>query len=158
MHHVCHICEVLEQFIIISVIITIIFISLCNISLCCWVREPDQTKMAWVVDHLFVLLYRHDIQGFVSRWQLGHKWQLAPRCRALGTMITTFISWYTEGCPPPWVWGNHNLRPVVGATWPGHFTPPLCAFKLDAPAPALSHVRSPNNGKVVIRDHWSSGC
>ena len=39
-------CEVLEQFILISVIITIIFISLCNVSLCCWVREPHQTKMA----------------------------------------------------------------------------------------------------------------
>ena len=46
MQHVCHFCEVpvLEQFILISVIITIIFISLCNISLCCWVREPHQNQ------------------------------------------------------------------------------------------------------------------
>ena len=34
-----------EQFILISVIITIIFINLCNISLCFWVREPHQTKI-----------------------------------------------------------------------------------------------------------------
>ena len=81
----------------------------------------------------------------------GAQMTVGSRCRALGTMITQFISWYTEGCPPPWVWGNHNLRTVVGATWPGHFTPPLCAFKLHAPA--LSHVRSPNNGKVGIRDN-----
>ena len=39
-------CEVLEQFIFISVIIIIIFISLCNICLYCWVRAPHQTKMA----------------------------------------------------------------------------------------------------------------
>ena len=41
----CVFCEVLEQFILISVIITIIFINLSNISSCCWVREPHQTKM-----------------------------------------------------------------------------------------------------------------
>ena len=93
MHHVCHIQlitivyiwtvhiymvnnikktygyhMVLEQFILISVITTIIFISLCNISLCCWVREPNQIKMAWVVDHL---LYRHDIQDLRSQHLQG---------------------------------------------------------------------------------------
>ena len=38
---------------------------------------------------------------------------------------------------------------VVGATWPGHFTPPLDAFRRDAPA--LSRVRSPNNRKFWIK-------
>ena len=43
--------------------------------------------------------------------------------------------------------GTKIKNPVVRATWPGYFTPPLGAFRLDVPA--LFRVRSPNNGKEV---------
>ena len=39
--------------------------------------------------------------------------------------------------------------PVVDATWPEYFTPPLGAFRRDAPT--IFRVRSPNNGKVGIK-------
>ena len=50
--------------------------------------------------------------------------------------------------PPPWVSGGGGTKikdPVVDSTWPG-FHPALGVFRRDAPA--LSLVRSPNNGKV----------
>ena len=45
--------------------------------------------------------------------------------------------------------GNQIKDLIVGATWPGFFTSPLDAFRHDAPA--LSRVRSHNNGKVGIK-------
>ena len=49
--------------------------------------------------------------------------------------------------------GTEIKDPAVGATCPGYFTPPPPPPKcLQAPeAPALSPVRSPNNGKVGIK-------
>ena len=59
-----------------------------------------------------------------------------PKLKEIKTLNTT-------------AWGMEitNIKdPVLGATWPGYFTPPLGAFNPDAAA--LSWVRSPNNGKV----------
>ena len=86
----------------------------------------------------------------------GHKGHLAPRRRALGTIIKKS----SHGCrrlatrlgsktlkPPPWVSGEPKLKTWLQAPPGRDFSlSPLGAFRRDAPA--LFRVRSPNNGKV----------
>ena len=87
---------------------------------------------------------------------MGHKGQLAPRCRALDAMIKILYHGIQNAVHPfrfnnfehlllgSVGGGDHNLRPGCRRRLLGHFTPSLGTLRLDAPA--LFRVRSPNDG------------